>query len=80
MRSVTYSMNISLDGYIVGPDGGFRSFRSTSVGWISNSSRPAPSTQRSSTCVTAWRARRLTGLTMCGCGCPYETMAAFTPA
>jgi dihydrofolate reductase len=23
MRSVTYSMNISLDGYIVGPDGGF---------------------------------------------------------
>jgi dihydrofolate reductase len=23
MRSVTYSMNVSLDGYIVGPDGGF---------------------------------------------------------
>ncbi|MFJ3670507.1 dihydrofolate reductase family protein [Streptomyces sp. NPDC090106] len=23
MRTVTYSMNISLDGYIVGPDGGF---------------------------------------------------------
>ena len=23
MRSVTYAMNISLDGYIVGPDGGF---------------------------------------------------------
>ena len=23
MRSVTYSMNMSLDGYIVGPDGGF---------------------------------------------------------
>jgi len=23
MRSVTYSMNLSLDGYIVGPDGGF---------------------------------------------------------
>jgi dihydrofolate reductase len=24
MRSVTYSMNVSLDGYIVGPDGDFR--------------------------------------------------------
>jgi dihydrofolate reductase len=24
MRSVTYSMNVSLDGYIVGPDGGFQ--------------------------------------------------------
>src|SRR5881394_2574482 len=23
MRSVTYSMSVSLDGYIVGPDGGF---------------------------------------------------------
>jgi dihydrofolate reductase len=23
MRSVTYSMNVSIDGYIVGPDGGF---------------------------------------------------------
>ena len=23
MRSVTYSMNVSLDGYIVGPDGNF---------------------------------------------------------
>ncbi|MBA9002831.1 hypothetical protein [Thermomonospora cellulosilytica] len=23
MRSVTYSMNVSLDGYIAGPDGGF---------------------------------------------------------
>ena len=23
MRSVTYSMSMSLDGYIVGPDGGF---------------------------------------------------------
>ena len=23
MRKVTYSMSISLDGYIVGPDGGF---------------------------------------------------------
>ena len=23
MRSVTYSMGVSLDGYIVGPDGGF---------------------------------------------------------
>ncbi|MFI2429323.1 dihydrofolate reductase family protein [Streptomyces sp. NPDC018955] len=23
MRSVTYSMNVSLDGYVVGPDGGF---------------------------------------------------------
>ncbi|MGH7550439.1 MAG: dihydrofolate reductase family protein, partial [Gemmatimonadota bacterium] len=23
MRSVTYSMNVSLDGYIVGPDGSF---------------------------------------------------------
>jgi hypothetical protein len=23
MRSVTYSMNVSLDGYIVGPDGTF---------------------------------------------------------
>lgn len=23
MRSVTYSMAVSLDGYIVGPDGGF---------------------------------------------------------
>src|SRR4051794_24035709 len=23
MRSLTYSMNVSLDGYIVGPDGGF---------------------------------------------------------
>ena len=23
MRSVTYSMGISLDGYIAGPDGGF---------------------------------------------------------
>ena len=23
MRSVTYSMNVSLDGYIVGPDGKF---------------------------------------------------------
>jgi dihydrofolate reductase len=23
MRSVTYSMNVSLDGYIVGPDGDF---------------------------------------------------------
>jgi dihydrofolate reductase len=23
MRSVTYSMSASLDGYIVGPDGGF---------------------------------------------------------
>ena len=23
MRSVVYSMNASLDGYIVGPDGGF---------------------------------------------------------
>ncbi|WP_353620220.1 dihydrofolate reductase family protein [Streptosporangium nondiastaticum] len=24
MRSVTYSMGVSLDGYICGPDGGFR--------------------------------------------------------
>ena len=24
MRSVTYSMGVSLDGYIVGPDGGFQ--------------------------------------------------------
>ncbi|MEW5562948.1 hypothetical protein AB1287_22420, partial [Enterobacter asburiae] len=23
MRSVTYAMSVSLDGYIVGPDGGF---------------------------------------------------------
>ena len=23
MRSVTYSMGVSLDGYIAGPDGGF---------------------------------------------------------
>lgn len=23
MRSVTYSMSVSLDGYVVGPDGGF---------------------------------------------------------
>src|SRR5207247_3419121 len=34
----------------------FRSFPSASTGWISNSSRPAPSARESSTSATAWRA------------------------
>src|SRR6187200_123860 len=34
----------------------FRSFPSVSAGWISNSSRPAPLVQESSTSATAWRA------------------------
>jgi len=37
----------------------FRSSPSASAGWISNSSRPAPSARESSTCATAWRASRL---------------------
>jgi hypothetical protein len=71
-------MSVSLDGYIVGPDGdfdwtapdeevfpshideirevGIPFFPSTSAGWISNSSRPAPSAQESSTSATARRA------------------------
>ena len=36
----------------------FRSSPSTSDGWISNSSGPAPSTQESSTSATAWCASR----------------------
>jgi dihydrofolate reductase len=35
----------------------FHSFPSASAGWISNSSRPAPSAQESSTSATAWRAK-----------------------
>ena len=101
MRRVTYSMAVSLDGYIAGPDGqfdwsvpgeevfrfatdetrratlaveaaslglideyrariypvlvggGIPFFPSTSAGWISNSSRPAPSAPKSSTSATA---------------------------
>ena len=37
----------------------FRSFPGASAGWISNSSRPAPSARESSTSATAWRASRL---------------------
>jgi dihydrofolate reductase len=33
----------------------FRSFPSAGAGWISNSSRPAPSARESSTSATAWR-------------------------
>ncbi|GAA3097080.1 hypothetical protein GCM10017687_04660 [Streptomyces echinatus] len=39
--------------------GGIRSSPSTSAGWTSNSSRPAPSAQASSTSATAWRTSRL---------------------
>jgi hypothetical protein len=50
MRSVTYSMGVSLDGYIVGPDGGFDWTApdeevfplprgALSVGWRSSSAR-----------------------------------------
>ena len=35
----------------------FRSFPNASAEWISNSSKPAPSAQESSTSATAWRAR-----------------------
>src|SRR5918995_1485915 len=35
----------------------FRSFPSASAGWISTSSRPAPSVLESSTSATAWHAR-----------------------
>ena len=38
--------------------GGIRSFPSASAGWISNSSRPAPSARKSSTSATAWRVSR----------------------
>jgi hypothetical protein len=48
MRSVTYSMGVSLDGYIVGPDGGFE--------WTAPPTRPAPSARESSTSATASRA------------------------
>src|ERR671918_2416877 len=34
----------------------FRSFPRASAGWISNSSRPAPSARESSISATAWRA------------------------
>ena len=37
----------------------FHSFPSASAGWISNSSRPAPSARESSTSAIAWRASRL---------------------
>src|SRR5215210_6612746 len=37
----------------------FRSFPSASAGWISNSSRPAPSARESSTSATAWRVLRI---------------------
>ena len=39
--------------------GGIPFFPSASAGWISNSSRPAPSARESSTSATAWRASRL---------------------
>ena len=41
--------------------GGIPYFRSASAGWISNSSRRAPSARTSSTSATAWRASRLAG-------------------
>ena len=39
MRSVTYAMGVSLDGYIVGPDGGFDWGRRTRTSSASGSTR-----------------------------------------
>ena len=44
MRSVTYSMGVSLDGYIVGPDGGFDWGRPTTRFFASASTRYEEST------------------------------------
>lgn len=60
MRNVTCSMGVSLDDSLLEwaaiwkplPKG---VFSTTLSGWISNSSRPAPSMQESSTSATAWR-------------------------
>jgi hypothetical protein len=114
MRSVTYSMGVSLDGYIVGPDGNFgwtmpdeEVFRfvtdeirqvgvqlmgrapgglaeeierlraepakspRASAGWISNSSRTAPSARESSTSTTAWRVSRLVRRAVSGQNSPH---------
>jgi hypothetical protein len=54
MRGVTYSMGVPLDGYIVGPDGGFDWTTPDEEVFRFATDASAP---ESSTSATAWRAR-----------------------
>jgi hypothetical protein len=70
MRSVTYSMNVSLDGYIVGPDGDFNwtapdeeVFR-----FVTDERRAGGATSRSAARVSPPRRPRRVGSTRTGPG------------